>query len=621
MKKIYIALIYITFNQLSFSQIQTKSLSKLGYDIHVSNQQSTKPNRSRIQLKTIILDENFENVSNTGVNGDIPTGWTKSSQALGTTSDAGGNIAGTVTGYNGYYTGDVNDANTAGYWPVPANGSTYYAQCNDDYAGDFCCEERLITPSLDFSGQDSIILIFDVFHDKNYGSGDGIIEVSTDSGTTWTQLLTLTPDAAIWQTVFLSLDSYSDSSNVQISFFWNDGGDCTLGGDNWGTGLAIDNVTVAKILSDNIANNQIFAADIQNDYEYTIIPSTQVQPLSISMIATNIGANTKVVGFDYSLESSGNVVDNGMSSSTVSLNSLESDSVFHSSSFTPTTVGDYTLSVTATTQIDLDTSDNVKTKSFKISDSTWAKDFYETNGIDASIGQLSSQSGTGDLSIGHLFIPYNNGIMYSIEFGVGPQSYNNNTLFFVALYEYDPISEAFLQLSLEEYTTGPNDAGNLIDVPLLGSGPKNISAGTEYLVVAGHYGQAGTGTNYPRIACSGPGIEGDVLGFYDNTTLYSLLTPPSPIVRPKVSYDNTTVQEFMNDEVFIYPNPASNFINISTVSNERSKVTLSDMSGKIIYTDNFNSKIIINTENYSKGIYLIDIKNNLGTVSQKIAVQ
>ena len=42
------------------------------------------------------------------------------------------------------------------------------------------------------------------------------------------------------------------------------------GGDNWGTGLAIDNVTVAKILTDNITNNQIFAADIQNG-QYTIL--------------------------------------------------------------------------------------------------------------------------------------------------------------------------------------------------------------------------------------------------------------------------------------------------------------------------------------------------------------
>ena len=122
-------------------------------------------------------------------------------------------------GYNGYYTGDVNDANTAGYWPVLCNLEVPTLLNVMMIILATGCEERLITPSLDFSGQDSIMLIFDVFHDKNYGSGDGIIEVSTDSGSTWTQLLTLTPDAAIWQTVFLSLDTYSDSSNVQFNFF------------------------------------------------------------------------------------------------------------------------------------------------------------------------------------------------------------------------------------------------------------------------------------------------------------------------------------------------------------------------------------------------------------------
>tara|TARA_B110001452_G_scaffold92882_1_gene76610 strand:- start:10 stop:144 length:135 start_codon:yes stop_codon:yes gene_type:complete len=43
--------------------------------------------------------------------------------------------------------------------------------------------------------------------------------------------------------------------------------------------------------------------------------------------------------------------------------------------------------------------------------------------------------------------------------------------------------------------------------------------------------------------------------------------------------------------------------------------------GKIILTQQFNSKVTINTENYAKGVYLIDVKNNLGTVSQKISVQ
>ena len=141
--------------------------------------QTNHNNFSKFSVKSALLDEHFENVTTTGVTGDLPAGWTKSTQAIGTTTDAGGNTAGTQTGYAGYYTGDVNDANTAGYWPVPSNGSTLFAQCNDDYAGDFCCEERLITPVLDFTGLDSMMLIFDAFHDKNYGSGDADIQITT----------------------------------------------------------------------------------------------------------------------------------------------------------------------------------------------------------------------------------------------------------------------------------------------------------------------------------------------------------------------------------------------------------------------------------------------------------
>ena len=45
------------------------------------------------------------------------------------------------------------------------------------------------------------------------------------------------------------------------------------------------------------------------------------------------------------------------------------------------------------------------------------------------------------------------------------------------------------------YTTGPNDAGNLINVPLLGSGNifESLPLGWNIWLL-GHYGQAGTGT-------------------------------------------------------------------------------------------------------------------------------
>ena len=84
---------------------------------------------------------------------------------------------------------------------------------------------------------------------------------------------------------------------------------------------------------------------------------------------------------------------------------------------------------------------------------------------------------------------------------------------------------------------------------------------------------------------------------------------------------NVGINENVASEVSIYPNPTSNVLNISTNSNDMSELTVKDITGKIVLSQKFNTKITINTENYSKGIYLIDVKNDLGTVSEKISVQ
>jgi len=84
---------------------------------------------------------------------------------------------------------------------------------------------------------------------------------------------------------------------------------------------------------------------------------------------------------------------------------------------------------------------------------------------------------------------------------------------------------------------------------------------------------------------------------------------------------NVGINESVLNKVSIYPNPTSDVLNISTSSNELSKLTIKDISGKIVLSQKFNTKVTISIENYSKGVYLIDIKNNLGTVSEKISVQ
>ena len=81
------------------------------------------------------------------------------------------------------------------------------------------------------------------------------------------------------------------------------------------------------------------------------------------------------------------------------------------------------------------------------------------------------------------------------------------------------------------------------------------------------------------------------------------------------------VNEIVTNKVSIYPNPTFDVLNISTNSNDLSELTVKDITGKTVLSQNFINKITINTENYSKGIYLIDVKNDLGTVLEKISVQ
>ena len=84
---------------------------------------------------------------------------------------------------------------------------------------------------------------------------------------------------------------------------------------------------------------------------------------------------------------------------------------------------------------------------------------------------------------------------------------------------------------------------------------------------------------------------------------------------------NVAINENVLNKVSIYPNPTSDVLNISTNSNDLSELTVKDISGKIVLSQKFNTKVTISTENYSKGVYIIDVKNNLGKISEKISVQ
>lgn len=76
---------------------------------------------------------------------------------------------------------------------------------------------------------------------------------------------------------------------------------------------------------------------------------------------------------------------------------------------------------------------------------------------------------------------------------------------------------------------------------------------------------------------------------------------------------NTSVEDFDNTQVLIYPNPVSNELNINIIENTTS-IIIYDILGNIVFEDNnisINNKIYkINTNELALGTYLIETKIN-----------
>ncbi|MFK8044235.1 MAG: T9SS type A sorting domain-containing protein [Crocinitomicaceae bacterium] len=89
--------------------------------------------------------------------------------------------------------------------------------------------------------------------------------------------------------------------------------------------------------------------------------------------------------------------------------------------------------------------------------------------------------------------------------------------------------------------------------------------------------------------------------------------------------DKKGVANLTNSNSFklkVYPNPASEVINIIGIENI-DELTITDLEGKLIYTNqNINAnKISINCDNWSKGLYILSAISDQKTVINKLVLQ
>ena len=78
----------------------------------------------------------------------------------------------------------------------------------------------------------------------------------------------------------------------------------------------------------------------------------------------------------------------------------------------------------------------------------------------------------------------------------------------------------------------------------------------------------------------------------------------------------------------MYPNPASESVNVTFSSEESANAVVSVMNlmGQMVYTDNVNihegyNMVTIPVNQFTSGVYMVNIKTNKGMSTQKLIVK
>jgi len=103
----------------------------------------------------------------------------------------------------------------------------------------------------------------------------------------------------------------------------------------------------------------------------------------------------------------------------------------------------------------------------------------------------------------------------------------------------------------------------------------------------------------------------DTLGYAVGMNV-TIIKTTSEIVSVKNSKQLSSIK--------IFPNPTSNYINITGINAELLKATILDLHGKIILEKNMESERVLSVESLPKGSYLLSLESELGQTLKKIII-
>ena len=349
--------------------------------------------------------------------------------------------------------------------------------------------------------------------------------------------------------------------------------------------------------ADDIA---LISATISNfDLTYEKLPLSQAQGLTFynefnniaSFHHTGIYVNLKIID-----PNNDTVYDYSSNPITVASQSIKSSEI--TVPFSATIAGTYTfIYVMFQDSLDAIPGNNTITTSLNVSNYLMQRD----NGITTGPG--NSGGTQGYYEIGNWMAILEPATITSASVVVDATAEVGAMLFFT-LYD---INRNYL-VSTENYEITADDIGDTIT--LYFTQPHAISSWDYVIVTAGSFGSK---KMVVQMAQPSPGINSYYIN--DSYTWYYITT--TPMVR--INLDEPAFIEANVSQISwaMFPNPTSSHVIVKIEDNEIHEIRVSDLTGKLIYSENIYRNKTIDTAEFPAGVYLVQLDSQ---ASQKLII-
>lgn len=520
----------------------------------------------------------------------------------GNNATAAGTAIASTTGTNGFLICDVDSANHFTYGQP--SGTTY------QYLSSY-----FITDAIDCSGRSSVILSFEQYYRYNNGVAMYVF-VSNDS-TNWVGYDVsggLANNTASANPDIVNLNITNTAAN-QATVYLKIGWSARV--YQW----QIDDISLREADAFDVAHEESWWGTGNFQNQYYKIPLLQASPVTFyTSISNNTGAQIDNVQSGVTVTNAGGVDYTGSSTMT-NLAAVETDT-FTVTGWTPSTVGmhDVDFDAIVSGQMDGDPSNNSWSDRLEITQSLYGLDSLQNGGQSvASISNFSGNTGQ-PFKIGNVYEIINDGAIQCVEIGIADEPENDGASVFGEVYVWSTATSQWeFRGATDVVDLTTTDLGTIISVPLLAEA--SVVAGEEALVVAGHYGGPTDGSGDAHFMY-GQSVENYlVYGFDGLGDAYWLSNPRAIVIR--ANFDcGLNVGENQMVDVDVFPNPATEEVNVDFNTDSFSSYRVIDLNGKTLAEGDVNStKLSVDVRTFEAGVYTLELLGDKHTVRKRVIVK